>query len=55
MEKKFQTAFPYSVVYDDGKVDTIMIGNISRFLTPDEIEEYETKIQAIKYNLWWNI
>ena len=43
--------FPYKVKFDDNTIDTIYKDNIIRHLTSDEIDEYEARIQAKKYNL----
>jgi hypothetical protein len=43
--------FPYKIIFDDNTCDTIQEHVIIRRLTPEEIDEYEAKIQSKKYNL----
>ena len=43
--------FSYIVIFDDTTEESIQKSCILRLLNPNEIEEYETKIQSIKYNL----
>ena len=45
------TVFPYRIVDINGKEDTFQLPNIIRKMTPEEIDEYEMKIQGNKYNI----
>ena len=42
---------PYRVRFSDGVIYDVTRENIIRFLNDEEIEEYESKVDAIKYNL----
>jgi len=51
---KFENGYPYSIEFFNG-LDTDFVfvkeEEIERLLTPDEIEEFKTKKDSLKYNL----
>lgn len=42
---------PIRVMFSDGNIYDVEENEIIRFLTPDEINEYDSKVNAKKYNL----
>jgi hypothetical protein len=51
LDVSLSSYFPYKIMVDDGTIDLIRKNCIIRYLTTDEINEYEVKIQSNKYNL----
>lgn len=43
--------YPYHIEFSDGKIEQTNMSELIRFLTPNEIEEYESMKSANKYNL----
>jgi len=48
---KYDVTFPYRVLYDDNTINSIQFDKIIRYLTDEEIDEYESKINANKFNI----
>ena len=43
--------YPYELIFPNGETAKVLSDEISRKLTPDEIDEFELKKSTMKYNL----
>jgi hypothetical protein len=51
IKNNFDSTTSYKILYDDNKTDTVLFYKIIRYLTTDEIDEFESNINAIKFNV----